>query len=103
MFTEDAEGLYERVAVGAKVIIEGGVYGGLDHSRRRLSPGDRNSHVAVVQRRLIQLGYLYGNADGVFGRYTRDGVLRARKDLGLPMEDTVDWAFYHAIGLMLFE
>ena len=61
------------------------------------------SHVAAVQRRLISLGYLYGNADGVSGTGTAAAVRRARKVLGLQDGDEVDAAFYRAIGLILFE
>ena len=87
----------------SKVVIQGGPYGQLDSSLRTLRPGDRNSHVAAVQRRLISLGYLYGNADGVYGAGTTAAVRRARKALGLQDGDEVDAAFYRAIGLILFE
>ena len=76
-----------------------------DRARLRLYliPGDRNSHVAAVQRRLTVLGYYTGQADGIYGRGTQAAVTRARKDLGLPALDAVDEAFYRAIGLILFE
>ena len=75
----------------------------LDSYLRYLIPGDRNSHVAAVQRRLTVLGYYTGQADGIYGRGTQAAVTRARKDLGLPVRDAVDEAFYRAIGLILFE
>ena len=49
------------------------------------------------------LGYYTGQADGIYGRGTQVAVTRARKDLGLPVRDAVDEAFYRAIGLILFE
>ncbi len=103
MFVRDSEELYGKVANWSRVVIQGGPYGLLDSSLRALRPGDRNSHVAAVQRRLISLGYLYGNADGVYGSGTADAVRRARKALGLRAGDDVDAAFYRAIGLILFE
>lgn len=103
MFVRDSEALYGKAPNGTKVVIEGGPYGQLDSYLRRLEPGDRNSHVAVVQRRLAVLGYYYGSADGIYGQGTEDAVRRARKALGLPAAATVDAAFYRAIGLQLFE
>ena len=103
MFIRDSEELYGQVGNWSKVVIQGGPYGQLDSSLRALRPGDRNSHVAAVQRRLISLGYLYGNADGVYGAGTAAAVRRARKALGLQDGDEVDASFYRAIGLILFE
>ena len=103
MYVRDSEELYGLVPNGAKVVIQGGPYGQLDSYLRHLIPGDRNSHVAAVQRRLTVLGYYTGQADGIYGRGTQAAVTRARKDLGLPALDAVDEAFYRAIGLILFE
>ena len=103
LLTKDSEELYGKVGNWSRVVIQGGPYGQLDSSLRPLRPGDRNSHVAAVQRRLISLGYLYGNADGVYGAGTAAAVRRARKALGLQDGDEVDAAFYRAIGLILFE
>lgn len=103
LLTKDSEELYGKVGNWSRVVIQGGPYGQLDSSLRPLRPGDRNSHVAAVQRRLISLGYLYGNADGVYGAGTTAAVRRARKALGLQDGDEVDAAFYRAIGLILFE
>ena len=103
MYVRDSEELYGLVPNGAKVVIQGGPYGQLDSYLRYLIPGDRNSHVAAVQRRLTVLGYYTGQADGIYGRGTQVAVTRARKDLGLPVRDAVDEAFYRAIGLILFE
>lgn len=103
MYVRDSEELYGLVPNGAKVVIQGGPYGHLDSYLRYLIPGDRNSHVAAVQRRLTVLGYYTGQADGIYGRGTQAAVTRARKELGLPVRDAVDEAFYRAIGLILFE
>ncbi len=103
MYVKDAEDLYKRVPNGTRVVIEGGPYGDLDSGLKALSPGDRNSHVRAVQSRLKALGYYWGSADGVYGEGTKQAVIRARKDLGLQSRDSVDWAFYQAIGLILFD
>ena len=103
MHVRDSEELYGLVPNGTKVVIEGGPYGWLDAGLRTLQPGDRSSHVAAVQARLLQLGYGYQWPDGIYGQTTQAAVSRARKALGLPDGNHVDLAFYRAIGLMLFE
>jgi len=103
MHVRDSEELYGLVGVGTKVVIEGGPYGKLDQGLRELKPGDRGSHVAAVQARLMQLGYSYQWPDGIYGQATQQAVLKARKALGLPAKDCVDQAFYHAIGMIAFE
>lgn len=103
MHVKDSEELYGLVANGAKVVVEGGAYGWLDQTLRTLRPGDRSSHVAAVQSRLLQLGYSYQWPDGIYGPATQAAVLKARAALGLAQKDLVDAAFYRSIGLILFE
>ena len=103
MHVKDSEELYGLVGVGTKVVLTGGPYGLLDSSLRELHPGDRNSHVAAVQARLLQLGYSYQWPDGIYGQATQQAVSKARKELGLAQKDLIDAAFYQAIGLILFE
>ena len=103
MHVKDSEELYGLVGNGTKVVLTGGPYGLLDSGLRELQPGDRNSHVAAVQARLLQLGYTYQWPDGIYGQATQQAVSKARKALGLPGKDGVDAAFYQAIGLILFE
>lgn len=103
MHVRNSEELYGLVGIGTKVVVEGGPYGMLDSGLRELFPGDRGSHVAAVQARLLQLGYTYQWPDGIYGQATQQAVLKARKALGLPQKDCVDTAFYHAIGLIPFE
>lgn len=103
MYVKDSEELYGLVSNGARVVIEGGPYGWLDQGLKTLRPGDRSSHVAAVQARLLQLGYGYQWPDGIYGAGTQAAVARARKALGLPQRDFVDESFYRAIGLILFE
>lgn len=103
MFVKDSEELYSLVPNWAKVVITGGPYSLLDNSLRTLEMGDRCSHVVAVQQRLAALGYYYGGADGVFGQGMLEAVRRARTALNLPQGDKVDYGFYKAIGLCLFE
>jgi len=45
--------------------------------------GDRSTEVQKLQRRLIELGYLTGTADGVFGANTENAVKAFQAQLGL--------------------
>lgn len=102
MRVADAEELYALVPNGTRVVIECGAYGELGESLRPLKNGDRSSMVRAVQRKLRALGFYGGWPDGVWGEGTEKAVAAARKAFGLP-EGGVDWAFYQAIGLTLFE
>ena len=99
---KDAEELYALVPNGTRVVIECGPYGELGASLRPLKNGDRSSMVRAVQRKLRALGYYAGWPDGVYGEGTARSVSAARRALSLPPGE-VDWTFYHAIGLTLFE
>lgn len=100
---KNAEKLYASIPNGTKVVIEGGPYGPLGWGLRALREGDRGSDVRQLQLRLIQKGYLWGGADGVFGPSTRQAVIAARKALHLPAGDTADAALQRALGMILFE
>ncbi|MBP3638166.1 MAG: L,D-transpeptidase family protein [Clostridia bacterium] len=102
MHVKDAEELYALVPNGTKVVIECGPYGELGTSLRPLKSGDRSSMVRAVQRKLRALGFYYGWPDGIYGAATQQAVDAARKACHLPPGE-VDWAFYQAIGLTLFE
>lgn len=102
MRVKDAEELYATVPNGTRVVIECGPYGELGVSLRPLQSGDRNSMVRAVQRKLRALGYYHGWPDGVYGPGMEAAVAAARKAYHLP-PGHVDWAFYQAIGLTLFE
>ena len=102
LLVKDAEELYALVPDGTRVVIECGPYGELGTSLRPLKNGDRSSMVRAVQRKLRALGYYTGWPDGVYGEGTARAVSAARRALSLPPGE-VDWAFYQAIGLTLFE
>ncbi|MBQ8150801.1 MAG: L,D-transpeptidase family protein [Clostridia bacterium] len=103
MFVKDSEELYGLVPNGTKVVIEGGPYGLLDHRLPALAPGARGSHVVALQQRLRAMGWYWGAADGIYGSGTVQAVRLARKTLDLPAGDGCDYAFYRAVGLVLFE
>ena len=102
MRVKDAEEVYATVPNGTRVVIQCGSFGELGTSLRPLKEGDRSSMVCAVQRKLKALGFYYGWPDGIYGAATQQAVVAARKALNLP-PGHVDWAFYQAIGLTLFE
>ena len=103
MANDDAESLYAAVPNGTVVVIESGAFGELGGTLRRLSPGDRSSMVCAVQRKLRALGFYHVWPVGIYGSATEKAVQAARRSFGLPAHGYVDWAFYQAIGLTLFE
>ncbi len=103
MYVAQAEELYDLVDNGTLVVIEGGAYGQLDTYLKTLKPGDRNSHVALVQQKLQILGYYTASVDGIYGQGMQSAVQKVQEAYGLPIKDSVDQAFYQAIGLILFE
>ena len=56
---------------------------------RPLGPGDHGDDVAQLQRALVDLGYLSGEADGRFGFSTAEAVRAWQRDLGLEATGTV--------------
>ena len=56
------------------------------HAAPLLRRGSKGSQVADMQQRLIQLGYLNGRADGIFGSLTEQAVRSFQKDHGLTVD-----------------
>ena len=59
------------------------------HAAVVLDVGSRGSNVTKVQKRLIQYGYLDGEADGRFGEETRAAVRLFQKRNGLTVDGRV--------------
>lgn len=103
MHNRDVEEIYELVPYKTKVYVYGGPYNNLGSRLEVLSPGDRKSHVLEVQIRLKNKGYYDGALDGIFGEGMKTGLLRFKKDVGLPNSHFVDEATYEALGILQFE
>ena len=54
--------------------------------------GDRGSDVKTIQRKLKRLGYLDGEADGIYGGQTEDAVTAFQKEQGLSVTGGVNSA-----------
>ncbi|MGM0419623.1 MAG: cell wall hydrolase [Bacillota bacterium] len=50
---------------------------------RSLQPGDEGADVAILQRKLDELGYYHGRVDGLYGANTESAVVKFQQDEGL--------------------
>lgn len=66
-----------------------------------LEIGSRGENVVKVQKRLIQYGYLKGEADGRYGEATRDAVIWFQKRNGLTPDGRVGASTAAALGVTL--
>ena len=103
MRNKDVEELYSIVPYKTTVVVYGGPYGNMGDSFRQLEPGDRNSQVAEVQKRLQKLGYYEGSIDGIYGEGMKSALIRFKRDNNLPVTHNVDWATYKALGILSFD
>ena len=62
-----------------------------------LQRGDENDEVKKVQKRLIELNYLSGTADGSYGKKTETAVCDFQKAAGLPITGFVDYKTHEAL------
>jgi len=67
-----------------------------------LTQGQSGTVVREVQQKLIQWDYLQGKADGIFGKNTRDAVIKFQKKNGLTADGKVGAATFKALGLMKY-
>ena len=65
------------------IMYNGQLAGSLNISYEALGKGDKGENVKAMQERLIELGYLTGTADGVYGTDTAEAVYYFQKKNGL--------------------
>ena len=63
-----------------------------------LSVGSRGDAVKALQQKLINLGYLSGSADGIFGEGTKRALTAFQSAKGLPTSGVADSATLNALG-----
>ncbi len=97
MFNHDVEELYEWVPLGTRVIITG-VKPPMSFERT-LGRRAQGPDVVEVQRRLADLGFDPGDADGRFGPQTEEAVRRLQETFGLPVDGRVWTDVYYILGL----
>lgn len=63
-----------------------------------LRRGDRGESVCELQEQLVLVGYLDGEADGIFGNATHAAVIRFQKDAGLAVDGIVGHSTWNALA-----
>jgi len=103
MNNKDIGELYQLVAIGTKVIIDGGPFGPFGSGLRTLKPGDRGSDVFEVQRIMQEQGFYPLRVDGIYGEGMKAWVLKFRKSHQMYASHNIDMEFYKILGIELFE
>lgn len=65
--------------------------------QRVMQTGDKGEDVKAVQERLIELGYLNGKADGVYGKGTARAITAYQEDVGLVADGIANLATQNAL------
>lgn len=63
---------------------------GIEQGRETLQKGDKGDDVVALQKRLIELNYLSGSADGDYGNNTKSAVELFQKEAGLSATGIAD-------------
>ena len=95
MRNKDVEELYEWVPVGTPVRIEGQV----SPISRSLKVGDMGTDVVKLQKKIRELGYYEGRADGFYNKDTEEAIKRFQHDKGLKATGVVDRKVLNLLGL----
>jgi putative peptidoglycan binding protein len=66
-----------------------------------LTPGDKGTQVAVLQRALARLGFSSGKADGVYGPATTSALKRFQQSAGLKADGILGPVTLRALGTAL--
>ncbi len=104
MYNENAEEVFDLVAIGTPVHITGSYgtstgSGGSGGSSGMLRLGFTGPAVTELQNRLIARGYFTGPADGVFGAATDAAIRRFQADNGLAVDGIVGPATRSALSM----
>ena len=103
MKNDEVAELYKYIPYGTKVTIIDGPYGKFGKGFRDLKSGMYGSDVAEIQKRLAELGFFYGTANGKFGSDTEVAVVRYCKANGLYIRKTIDVELQKHMGFVLMD
>ncbi len=103
MKNDDVAQLYKIIPYGTNVMIVNGVFGVFGKGFRYLKPGDRGADVFAVQKRLNELGYDCGRADGVYGENMKAAIFKYQKDNGLGISNVISKKMLEKMGFREFE
>lgn len=103
MRNKDIGEIYDYIGYGTKVTIWGGTFGPFGQGFRVIKPGHRGSDVYEVQKIMKEKGYYPMYVDGIYGEGMKKYVLKFKKDNNLAYNHYIDYEFYKALGIELFE
>lgn len=103
MYNNDADELYRTIEHGTPVVIENGCFGAFGTGFREIRSGMYGADLMAIQKRLAELGYAVGTADGVYGESTRRAIHQYQKDIGLAPDDTISVDLIKSMGFILME
>lgn len=95
MRNKDVEELFEWVAIGTQVRIEGRNV----KIERVLKYQATGSDVVILQLKLKELGYFNGRADGIFGSQTKSAVEKFQEEQGFEVNGVVNKNLADLLGI----
>lgn len=95
--------LYSIIPYGTKVIIVDGPYGKFGKGFRDLKSGMYGSDVMQIQKKLKELGFFTGNANGKFGAETEKAVQAYCKANGIYARKIIDVELQKHMGFYLMD
>lgn len=95
--------LYKIIQIGTKVTIVDGPYGAFGKGFRDLKSGMYGSDVLEIQKRLKELGFFAGTANGKFGSATEEAIKKYCKANNIYIRKTIDIELQKHMGFELIE
>lgn len=103
MYNNDAAELYSLVPHGTKVIIEDGVFREFGKGFRYLKPGSYGSDVLAIQKRLADLGFFTGYANGKYESSLERAVYKFQRKNNLYVTNVISPELQQKMGFILME
>lgn len=100
MQNTDVEELFELIAEGVEVHIEGPIMGVGEGEYKNLSVGSKGNLVQLIQERLKGLGLYDGEINGIYGIKTEDAVRKFQLQNNLSVNGVISFREYLLLGLL---
>ena len=100
MQNTDVEELFELIAEGVEVHIEGPIMGVGEGEYKNLSVGSKGNLVQLIQERLKGLGLYDGEINGIYGIKTEDAVRKFQLQNNLSVNGVMSFREYLLLGLL---
>ncbi len=103
MYNKDVAELYKIVPHGTPVIIADGPYGDFGNGFRHLKPGMFGADVMRIQKRLAELGYFSGYANGMYQSSLISAANKFQKANGIMQTNIITPQMQEKLGFILME